>query len=258
MIKKAIGGPTESEVVAVVARLAKRMRDALMKVDYSADVPWVYHPLDYAWQSHQHYIELFAGSPKRVLFVGMNPGPWGMVQTGVPFGEVAAVSRWMGISVPVKSPRFVHPKRPIEGFHCKRSEVSGRRFWGLLEKEYKTPQKFFRDQFVVNYCPVAFMEESGRNVTPDKLSRALREQIEVICNEHLAGLIDLYRPAWVVGIGGFAEKCSGKCVQLASAKNQSIDTRIGKLLHPSPASPAANKNWEQKALEQLRGQKIWG
>ncbi len=62
----------------------------------------------------------------------MNPGPWGMVQSGVPFGEVAAVRDWMKIKSSAKQPKSVHPKRPIEGLSCKRSEVSGRRLWGLF------------------------------------------------------------------------------------------------------------------------------
>ena len=33
---------------------------------------------------------------KKLIFVGMNPGPFGMVQCGVPFGEIAAVRDWMG------------------------------------------------------------------------------------------------------------------------------------------------------------------
>ena len=34
---------------------------------------------------------------KRVVFLGMNPGPFGMAQVGVPFGEVAAVRDWLRI-----------------------------------------------------------------------------------------------------------------------------------------------------------------
>ena len=95
-------------------------------------------------------------------------------QTGVPFGEVAAVREFLGIDAKVRAPRLVHPKRPIEGFACTRSEVSGRRFWGLMAREFETPERFFARGFVWNWCPLAFMAESGANITPDKLVRAVR------------------------------------------------------------------------------------
>jgi len=42
----------------------------------------------------------------------MNPGPWGMAQTGVPFGEINAVKDWLGINAEVDKPQKQHPKRP--------------------------------------------------------------------------------------------------------------------------------------------------
>ena len=58
----------------------------------------------------------------------MNPGPWGMVQTGVPFGEVSLVREWLGIDATIRRPKVLHPDRPVEGFLCQRREVSGSRF----------------------------------------------------------------------------------------------------------------------------------
>ena len=51
---------------------------------------FVYNPLEYAWSAHEQYLRLAAGDKKKVVFLGMNPGPFGMVQTSVPFGEVTA------------------------------------------------------------------------------------------------------------------------------------------------------------------------
>ncbi|XP_064494777.1 single-strand selective monofunctional uracil DNA glycosylase [Pseudopipra pipra] len=45
-------------------------------------VTHVYDPLDYAWDPHSHFVRRFLRSPKAVLFLGMNPGPFGMAQTG--------------------------------------------------------------------------------------------------------------------------------------------------------------------------------
>src|SRR5688572_32536315 len=95
----------------------------------------------------------------------MNPGPFGMAQTGVPFGDVAMVRDWLGIVAAVAKPRDEHPKRPVLGFECQRSEVSGARLWGWARARFGTPQRFFERFFVANYCPLAFMESSGANRT---------------------------------------------------------------------------------------------
>ena len=116
-----------NELIASTQRLAEELRD----LTFSPPVSHVYRTLDYTWQAHLEYLKRFGKGKKRVVFLGMNPGPFGMAQTGVPFGEVAAVRDWMGIQAPIDKPEHEHPKRPIDGFHCQRSEVSGRRLWGL-------------------------------------------------------------------------------------------------------------------------------
>ncbi|MEJ2040442.1 MAG: single-stranded DNA-binding protein, partial [Desulfosarcinaceae bacterium] len=70
------------------------MRDLLKQVGaltFSSPVTHVYNPLRYARDRFAAYWERYGRPPKRILFVGMNPGPWGMVQTGVPFGDVEMV-----------------------------------------------------------------------------------------------------------------------------------------------------------------------
>src|SRR4026209_220177 len=110
--------------------------------------------------------------------LGMNPGPFGMVQTGVPFGDVAMARSWLGVVGPVARPRDEHPKRPVLGLECRRSEVSGARLWGWARDTFKSPDRFFERFFVVNYCPLLFMEAGGRNLTPDKLPSAERAPLE--------------------------------------------------------------------------------
>ena len=129
----------------------------------------VYNPLVYARRPHEAYLGRYAKQGVDTLLVGMNPGPWGMAQTGVPFGEVGLVREFLGIEERVGRPAVMHPKRPIEGFACTRSEVSGTRLWGWARDRYQSPDRFAERLFVVNYCPLVFMEESGSNRTPDKL-----------------------------------------------------------------------------------------
>lgn len=233
---------------------ARELVGELSSLEFSEPVTHVYNPLVYAWQAHAQYLEKYAQGQKRVLFLGMNPGPWGMAQVGVPFGEIELVSGWMGIKAPVDKPENEHPKRPIQGFDCPRSEVSGKRLWGLFAEEYPDAKDFFADHFVTNFCPLVWMGETGKNITPDKLPKAESAPVDEVCRKHLAKQIELLEPEFLIGVGAFAEK------QLkATMKEYFPDDKrfIGKVLHPSPASPAANRGWAEAATKQLKEQGIW-
>lgn len=225
--------PADDTLITAAARL----RDRVARLDFAPPVAYVYNPLQYAWAPHEAYIRRYGTGRKRVIFMGMNPGPFGMAQTGVPFGEVAAVRDWLGIEAPVGHPPKEHPKRPVAGFACHRSEVSGRRLWGFFRAQYGTPQAFFADHFVVNYCPLVFMEESGRNLTPDKLPKGERTALHEACDEHLREVVRILRPDWAIGIGGFAR-------QRLQETLGDLPIEIGSIPHPSPASPTANRDWE--------------
>lgn len=215
------------------------------RLEFSAPVTHVYNPLKYAWQPHRDYLERYASSAGlEAILLGMNPGPFGMAQTGVPFGEVALVRDWLRVKGEVGKPGEEHPKRPVQGFDCPRSEVSGQRLWGWARDRFVTPEGFFSRFFVANYCPLMFMEESGRNRTPDKLPVAERAPLVSLCDEALRDLVELMRPRYVIGVGVFAE-------QRARDALQGLDLRIERILHPSPASPAANRDWQGQAEAQL-------
>ena len=184
---------------------AQKLRTEVDSLQFSQPVTYVYNPLDYARHPHQTYLRRYANSQKKIVFMGMNPGPWGMAQVGVPFGEINAVKNWMGINEPVESPCPEHPKRPILGFACEKSEVSGRRLWGLFQDRFKTPEAFFADHFVLNYCPLVFMEESARNRTPDKLPVSESTPLFEACDRHLKRCIETLKPEWIVGVGAFAQ-----------------------------------------------------
>src|SRR5690606_34514660 len=74
----------------------EQLCDELAPLRFAEPVSYVYNPLVYAKAAHDLYLTRFGDSHKRVLMLGMNPGPWGMSQTGVPFGEIPAVRDWMG------------------------------------------------------------------------------------------------------------------------------------------------------------------
>ena len=229
---------------------AQELGQACDQLTFPPPVAWVYNPLDYGWNAHAHYLQCFASHRKKYLFVGMNPGPFGMLQTAVPFGEIAVVRDWLGIEEIQQSPSHLHPKRPIQGFACTRSEVSGKRLWGLFRERFGKATAFFKDHFVLNYCPLAFLESSGRNLTPDKLPRECRQQLQAICQHHLQEVIGILKPKGIVGVGRFA---FGQCQEAA----QATQVAVAQILHPSPASPAANRDWSGQATRQLMGAGVW-
>lgn len=215
------------------------------RLKFAPPVTHVYNPLDYARAAHTQYIERFGAAPKEILFLGMNPGPWGMAQTGVPFGEVGAVRDWLRIDAAIGRPGLEHPKRPVTGLGCTRSEVSGARLWGWARDLFGTPERFFSRFFVANYCPLAFLEASGRNRTPDKLPAAEKSPLLATCDRALRRTVEHLQPDLVVGVGAFAES-------RARIALDGIGVAIGRILHPSPASPAANRGWSDRATRELR------
>lgn len=229
---------------------ADELRKALRGLAFSVPVTHTYQPLDYAWETHCQYLKRYGSGEKSVLFLGMNPGPYGMAQTGVPFGEIPAVRDWMKISGPVGTPADLHPKRPISGFACAKSEVSGRRLWGFFAEEFPHAPDFFQHHFVANYCPLVWMTASGANVTPDKISATEMRPVEDACLAHLRKVIAILNPQCLIGVGAYAEQ------RLRLAAPDFTGT-ISKILHPSPASPAANRDWAGTARKQLIEAGVW-
>jgi single-strand selective monofunctional uracil DNA glycosylase len=230
------------KLIAASRELARRVSS----LTFAAPVAYVYSPLEYAREPHERYVERFGTGKKEVLLVGMNPGPFGMAQTGVPFGDVDMVKRFLGIEGAVAKPPREHPARPVLGFACPRGEVSGQRLWGFAETSFGTAERFFERFFVWNYCPLAFLEASGKNRTPDKLPKSEQAALFSACDAALVRIAGELGVSHVVGIGAFAQ---GRAERALAG----LPFRIGTVLHPSPASPRANQGWDRLARDELRG-----
>jgi single-strand selective monofunctional uracil DNA glycosylase len=235
---------SDADRVAAIHAATDDLVAGTRQLTFSLPVTHTYNPLIYARSGYDRYVEAFGGSAKTVVLVGMNPGPFGMAQTGVPFGDVEMVKGWMGITAPVAPPTAPHPKRPISGFSCARREVSGSRLWGWAKHRYGTPAAFFKQFFVLNYCPLVFMEDGGRNRTPDKLPAVEKKRLFRICDQALVKTIDVIEPQWVVAIGGFAEKRINVALK-------GMDLKTGRITHPSPANPKANRGWASLVESEL-------
>lgn len=221
---------------------ARALRDACEALDDLA--PFVYNPLAYAWDAHSRYAKKYGQGKRRTLLLGMNPGPWGMGQTGVPFGDVQYVRDWMGIEGAHTQPARLHPKRPVQGFACKRREPSGSRLYGWASARFGSAEAFFAEFYVVNYCPLLFFDKEGKNLTPPQLGVKAVEVLETACDAHLDAIVRSMEPEFVVGVGQFAEDRARRVVGERAT--------VGRILHPSPASPLANKGWAEQAEAQLR------
>lgn len=243
-------GSNNGRVSRKLLDAARQLGKAVDRLKFSGPVTHVYNPLVYAWAGHELYLRKFGGGHKRIVFLGMNPGPFGMVQTGVPFGEINAVRDWLGIECAISKPKVEHPRRPITGFACTRSEISGQRLWGLFADRFGHAPDFFAEHIVLNYCPLAFVEDSGRNRTPDKLIAREQQSLFAVCDEHLRSAIETLKPEWVIGIGNFAAKRAEHVCGTRPIK-------LGCILHPSPASPAANRDWSAIVQRQLRELGVW-
>jgi single-strand selective monofunctional uracil DNA glycosylase len=230
-------------------RIADTLAEEVGQLYFSPPVVYVYNPLRYAREPLARYFSIYGGGPKEAVFVGMNPGPWGMTQTGVPFGEIDMVRGWLGIEGAVGTPPHEHPKKRVEGFACRRSEVSGRRLWGLFRSRFGDPERFFRRFLVLNYCPLLFLDAEGRNITPDKLKPVELAPLQDACDRSLRASVACLRPARVIGVGAFAAR-------QAAAALAGLDIPVGQILHPSPANPAANRDWEGTVLRQLAEQGV--
>lgn len=227
-----------------LVKISRRLSRAVSKLDFPSPVTHVYNPLVYARDPHEQWLERYGPGTGRAVMLGMNPGPFGMAQTGVPFGEVGFVRDWLKIEGKVGKPKHEHEKRPVVGFDCTRSEVSGSRVWGWAKERFKTPKRFLSRYFIVNYCPLVFMEETGRNFIPEKLPKEVRAQLFEACDRALIDTVAALQPRLVIGIGAFAKKRAQKVL------GDSVP--IGTILHPSPASPMANRGWAPQAEAQLR------
>ncbi len=235
-----------------LAELTEDLATRCSNLSLSAPVTHVYNPLVYARRPHAEYLQRYGRRNKKVLFIGINPGPWGMAQSGVPFGDVEFVKNWMGIEAKVDAPAQLHPKRPVQGFSCKRREISGSRLWGLFQSRFGSAEAFFRENMVMNYCPLLFSHISGNkctNITPDKLVAGNRRELYSICDAFLHGVVEKHlKPEYLVGVGTFAE---------TMLRNNFPKAKIVRILHPSPANPAANKGFAAAATLALEKAGIW-
>ena len=169
--------------------------------------------------------------PREILFVGMNPGPFGMAQNGVPFGDTAMVRDWLGIEAPVERPRREHPKRPVLGLRMTRGEVSGARLWGWARGAFRDSGAILPARLRVELLPTFLhggerAERHPRQAAP----RRARAPVRGLRRCTRRGRSPTSGPVIVVGIGAFA---AWRAAPLAEAAGAGVRRRPP----PEPREP---------------------
>jgi len=228
-------------VVEQLIRAAASLCDDVIPISRSlvseGSVDVCYNPLAYAWDVHEAYLRRMGDSGARTVILGMNPGPHGMGQMGIPFAATSVVRDLLGITgIPVNQPEAADPRRPVVGLEYPREEVSGTRLWGLLAEHYGDVAAISSNVFLVNHCPLMlFSGPRAANITPDKVSGSTAQTLLKRCDQHLREVVEVMEAERVIGVGKFAESRAG-----AALANYSVEV-LG-CWHPSPASPLANRN----------------
>lgn len=207
-----------------------------LKLSYDG---YIYNPLSYGWSAHLEYQHKALKEGCHVMFLGMNPGPDGMAQTAVPFGSVSVCRDYLHINAPVGHPLSEHPRKIVDGFSHKKDEPSGRKIWSLISGHYPEVTDFFSFATVQNFCPLCFLgRERGRNVTPDRLEKGDREQVETVCRSALSDIIRMLGIDTAVAVGTYAEK------QLRAV---APELKIVRILHPSPITGISPEVWKERS-----------
>ncbi|XP_036325238.1 single-strand selective monofunctional uracil DNA glycosylase-like [Rhagoletis pomonella] len=221
-----------------------KLNNDLQNILKPPGITHVYNPVEYASSIHCAYLEKYLDGPKRVVFVGMNPGSNGMGQTGVPFGNILTVRDEMGLTGSVQQPPSIHAKRPVSGLECNIEEPSGVRIWSLFKKlAGGSLNNFGRQCFVHNFCPLIFYDSAGHNITPSELKGDYKAKIGKACLDVLDLELDLLKTEILVVIGSYMH-------DMVKRSRHASSLKICKLPHPSPRS-LNNHNWPEKAEKLL-------
>ncbi len=241
-----------NRLIEIAENLSNHCNQLIPEIIDQTSIAYATNPLDYAKKPHHAYLRLGGKFSAKTVMLGMNPGPWGMAQCGVPFGATKVATELLGISnLEVRQPEGAHPKRPVVGLELERQEVSGTRLWGALAERYGTKGGIMKNVFLVNHCPLLLLDEGGKNITPDKLSGKAISELMQVCDEHLRGVVEILSAKKIIGVGKYAEKRA----KITFPEHSTGDLEIVSVWHPSPASPLANRNdgadWRENVFAEL-------
>jgi single-strand selective monofunctional uracil DNA glycosylase len=139
----------------------------------------VLDPGRYGERWHHRFRRCYPVGPRPLLVFGLNPGPYGMAQTGVPFTDLKRLEfhlprLWrelLAAREPVALPGLAPPS--LRPFLTRTFESSSVRVYKFLERAFGSAEQAFRRVAFVNPCPLLFIDRAtGENRTPADLPRA--------------------------------------------------------------------------------------
>lgn len=215
------------------------------KKDKPVNVRRILNPLVYAWHLHEEYMGKVPQGTK-ILFVGMNPSPSSL--TGIPFYEKDAMTNLFGAPLLTQLLNEMPAK-----YRGNETSESGQRFWEFVFKKFGSYDKFFRYCFIINYCPLIFMNKDGGNVPLDGFndaSQSLLKNLMAISDSGLKDIIDHIKPTLIIGIGRYAFN------RVRQANTSNI--KCYQIRHPSPATGMTSDQWMNKIGGFLENNMYWG
>ncbi|KAI8124664.1 hypothetical protein FF38_10666 [Lucilia cuprina] len=238
----------DSELWRQFYKLETQLNEKLRNITTPLEISYIYNPVEYAADLHQAYLKKYLKGGKKVLFIGLNPGPNGMGQTGIPFGNITTVRDKMGLNGTVNQPPNIHPKRPVNGLATTIEEPSGKRLWTKFQElSDGSLDIFFEQCFVYNFCPLLFYNSKGDYISPQKLKAPYNRQISNACLHTIEQILELIQPEVIVAIGRYA-------YDNLKAVKYCIEKRLLYLRHPSPR--ACTKNWSKIADEFFKNENL--
>ena len=227
------------------------------------------NPHHYAVEPYSNFVQKYLNGSKSVLFLGMNAGPNGMAKYGIPFGDIVSIVKWLKISGNIlrntydSSGAVIQKQISIQSCLSEQREESGKRLWSFLEELNETPENFFANCFIHNYCPLSFSKiaSSGKsnNVTPETIKihdKKWAAQLEEVCDQFLEQTIRYLKCHTIVAIGRYAEKKALRIVKqmqknAVSSNQQPPNIRVVEILHPSPSTRKSNETWRKTVRGEL-------
>lgn len=67
--------------------LIDELNVSLEQLHLPSEIQCIYNPTVYARHTFEIFVQKYCNSKKDIMYFGMNPGPWGMSQTGVRISE---------------------------------------------------------------------------------------------------------------------------------------------------------------------------
>ena len=132
-----------------------------------------------------------------IVALGLNPGKYGMSQTGIPFTDVTRAAR-VGIAIepPGLAPASLRPF--LKSYRVERSSAS---VYNLLDALWGGPAEGWRRLWAVAPCGLLFLEPDGTNVTPADARLARRDDVRELRLRVIRESVEAARPRGVLLLG---------------------------------------------------------